>query len=205
MPSFDWEKFKFFLKKVIEFKSKTSFIYVNADNWEESIYFALKKMGEEPDWKLGSHAKGRDVKTLKFAISAKSGSIKNDYLTISSYRLTRFETIKEMTNFIKDEINYDFYLCCVRSEFKDGSREYGIYKINSTVFKPNSKDWTEYKSKTGKKAGWECSLKNGVNAKIVINMSNQLWIDIPVNLCKKLFNIHFTKEQIGSNIDDIFK
>lgn len=203
--SFDWGKFRIFLKKVIEFKSRISFIYINADSWEESIYFALKKMGENPDWQLGSHAKGADVKTTKFAISAKSGSVRNGDLTISSYRLTRYKTIAEMTDFINKEINYDFYLCCARRETTNGGREYGIFKINSSVFRPKIQDWQEAKNKNGERSGWVCKLMNGVGGRIVFNMSNQLWLDIPLNLCEKLFSVEFTRTQLGADLERIFE
>lgn len=203
--SFDWNMFKELLKKVITFKTKTSFIYVNADNWEEAIVLALKKMNETPEWELGSHAKGADVKTKKFAISAKSGSVSKGYLTISSYRLTRYGSIKEMNAFIIDEINYDYYLCCAREETGDGGRAYTVYLIDSSVFKPSVGDWHAFQNKHNKEAGYKCSLSNGTEGRIVYNMSNQLWMDIPLTLCKKLFEVKFRANEIGSDLDKIFE
>ena len=201
--NFNWDIFTELLKKVITFKTKTSFIYVNAENWEEAIFLALKRMNEDPDWKLGSHAKGTDIKTKKFAISAKSGSIEGGYLRISSYRLTRYKDINEMNNFI-NKIDYDYYLCCARNDTKDGGREYIIYLINSSVFRPRVSDWKPYKNKNGKVAGYACNIQNGTKGKIVYNMSNQLWIDIPLKLCRKLFEVRFKTDEIGSDLDKIF-
>ncbi|OIO21067.1 hypothetical protein COV61_01220 [Candidatus Micrarchaeota archaeon CG11_big_fil_rev_8_21_14_0_20_47_5] len=203
--NFDWKTFKLFLKKVIVFKSKTSFIYINADGWEEAIFFALKKMGENPEWRLGSHEKGADVKISKFAISAKAGKIENGHLTLSSYRLTRYKNIAEMTKFINGEINYDFYLCCARIRLGDGGRKYSVFRVPSSVFKPRAEGWKKYQNKNGDEAGWQYIQTNGVNARIVRKMSNQLWMDIPLKLCEELFSVSFSKNELGSDLEQIFE
>lgn len=204
MPKdFNWKLFSTLIKKVIDFKTKTSFTYVNADAWEEVLYFSLKKMGEKPDWRLGSHAKGADITTSRFAISAKSGKISGGSLIISSYRLTRYTNLKQMADFIDDEKNYDFYLCCARNADTNG-RAYAVYKIPSNVFIAKDCVWSELKNKTGKCAGYSCTSKNGVHAEIRKKMSNQLWLSIPLNLCEKILEVNYQNKEIGSEFEKIF-
>ena len=200
---FDWKQFSSLIRKVLDFKTKTSYTYVNADAWEEVLYFSLKKMGENPDWTLGSHAKGADIKTKRFSVSAKSGQIGNGHLIISSYRLTRFKNITEMVNFIDDEINYDFYLSCARHSDSDG-REYNVYKIPATVFVAKGSKWAVLKSKSGKPSGYYCNSKNGVRAEIRAKMSNQLWLSIPLSLCEKILEVRYAQNEVGSEFDKIF-
>ncbi len=202
---FDWAVFVRLVKQVIDFKTKTSFTYVNADAWEEVLYFSLRKMGENPEWTLGSHAKGADIKTKKFAISAKSGKISNGNLEISSYRLTRYENVEQMADFIDDGKNYDFYLCCARTKIAEGGRRYVIYRVPADVFSAKNAKWEDMKLANGKVSGHRCNAKNGVCAKIVTKMSSQLWLSIPLSLCEKILEVEYSKEQIGSDFERIFK
>lgn len=203
--NFDWDKFSKLIKKVIDFKTKTSYTYVNADAWEEVLYFSLKKMGENPDWNMGSHEKGADIKTKKFAISAKSGKIQEDKLILSSYRLTRYTAINQMANFIDDEQNYDFYLCCARQETETGGRKYVVFKIPADIFEAKKVNWEKLVKKDGEYVGYYCDTPKGVHAEIRKKMSNQLWLNVPLTLCEKILEIDYSQEEIGSEFDKIFE
>ena len=193
---FNWKRFVDLIKKVIDYKTKTSYTYINADAWEEVLVFALQKMGEKPDWRLGSHAAGVDIKIPAFAISAKSGKVSNEHLTISSYRLTRFDSLDKMINFI-DDTNFDFYLCCARSQ-TDKHRSYTVYKMPANIFSAKDCKWKKDSS------NYHCVSKNGVHARIVFKMSNQLWLDIPLSQCQKILEVSYETKEIASEFQKIF-
>lgn len=171
---------------------------INSDRWEEFIFTTLRDMGEayqgsEPKWVRGSHAPGADVWTDKFAISAKSGSLKNGFLVLSSCRLTRFKNLEEMIMFLDGPSgkNFDFYLCCARVETKS-ELTYQVYKVPVDVFVASSVDWRKTKS------GWDGSSSNGVIASIVKKMSNQLWLNIPIGLCEKITEFKISLSDLGA-------
>ena len=207
---FDWKMFSQLIKKVLDFKTKTSFTYVNADAWEEVLYFSLKKMGEKAEWTLGSHAKGADIKTERFAISAKSGKIKKGRLELSSYRLTRFDDagkmdVKRMAGFIDDERNYEFYLCCARVNAAGGARRYVVFKVPADILVAKSAEWKEVKDRKGELSKYACNAENGVCAEIRKKMSNQLWLSVPLGLCEKNLEVEYSKDEIGAEFDKVFR
>ncbi|MFA6503086.1 MAG: hypothetical protein WCT45_02420 [Candidatus Paceibacterota bacterium] len=195
---FDWKSFSGLIRNSFHFFSKYSRVPINADRWEEFIFTTLRDMGEtyqggEPKWIRGSHAPGADVWTDTFAISAKSGALKNGSIVLSSCRLTRFVSLKDMIAFLDGPAgkNFDFYLCCARIETKS-ELTYQVYKVPAEVFAASSVSWKETKS------GWEGDSSNGVSAAIVRKMSNQLWLKVPLALCEKITEFTIPLSDLGA-------
>lgn len=211
IKNINWENFKKYIAELIRFKSKTTFTPINAESWEELIYVALVCMeyGDKVEWKLGSHEKGVDLKVKLngkvISISAKATKVKKtrgkEYISISSYRLTRYRTLDEMLNFLNEESRkLDFYLLCIREE-KGKNLIYKVLKVAPKDIFPSPflmpQNWEQY---TG---GWKTkdnlSKQWGLSANIVRKMSNQLWITIPLNLInlKQLTSVEVPKEELG--------
>ncbi len=201
--SFDWDNFSQYLKKLLEFNSENSVTPINADRWEELINAVLKYMDFKPIWNLGSHAPGADIWTDQFNISAKSGKIIDETLNISSYRLTRFLNLDEMKEFIDgDGKNFDIYLCCARTDTPQ-SRTYQVFLVHANIIKAKKMRWKDTYFTGGKvHSGWEGIAHNKVILNIVKNMSNQLWITIPLNLCDKILEVNISNEKLGSRVSE---
>jgi len=181
--SLDEKKFSILLKKLVEFKTGTTKIPIKDVSWEELIWATLVFMfGEEKvNWNPQSHAKSVDV-TVKIdgkstKISAKAGEIKSNAINISSYRLTTFETLEGMLDFIKSQHDeFDYYLICARQKVSEGIK-YTVFKVPASRLAPpwltDPGNWLKTNSSYEIKDGFE------FNAKIVFKMSNQLWYTIP--------------------------
>lgn len=199
----DWEVFGDRVKELLEFASKSTSARVNAERWEEIIFYVLKGMGkkykgEYPKWEMGSHSPGADIWIDDLAISAKAGSVKNDILTLSSYRLTRFVTLRDMKNFIdEDEKRFDVYLCCAQSDDVKGNRIYQVFVVPSNIFQADDAEWTESNS------SWHGTGLNGVVVDIHKKMSNQLWIKIPLKLCTLIKEVSIPKKSLGTALGKV--
>ncbi len=206
VSSFDWKNFSINIEKLIKFHSLNSIVPINADRWEEIINATLKFMGKNPEWNQGSHSAGADVWTKDFSISAKSGKISGDSLMISSYRLTRFNNLEEMKEFIDGEgKNFNIYLCCARID-SETERIYKIFLIDANVISAKRINWGDSYSKDKKvHSGWEGKDKNGVLLRIVRTMSNQLWMEVPLKLCDKILEVKINKKNLGSKIEEPLK
>jgi len=202
MLNFEWKEFEKNLKKLITFYSRFSVLPINADQFEELVYTTLKHMGKNPEWKPGSHKPGADITIKAFAISSKSGQVANNMLTISSYRLTRFPTLQEKLNFLKNDTReHAIYLCCARTDTKD-ERIYRIFVIPATLFHAfTDTEWEEVKTKKGEVAGWKTCDSQGIKAEINKKMSDQLWIHFPLELCTELFQVNLQKNELGIDAD----
>jgi hypothetical protein len=207
---FNWKTFSTKLAKLIKFASKASIIPIKESRWEELIFHALKGMGKkykggDPKWEVGSHLSGADLWIDNLAISAKSGSITKDSLDISSYRLGRFLNLKTMIKFIDgDGKNFDVYLSCVVINHKDGHKTYKIFVIPANVFSARKIKWSRIVSKDdGKVMKYYGSDSRGVSARIVKSMSHQLWIRIPLKLCKQIAEITIPKKDLGSALAQV--
>ncbi len=210
--NFNWASFAKRAIKLLDFASRSTIAPVDAGRWEEIVFHALKDMGEKyngglPEWRVGSHAPGADIRTDSFGLSIKSGAIKDEKIVISSYRLTRFSNLKEMTAFIDGGgKNFDLYLCCARMDKKDGSRAYTIFAIPADVFTATKLTWTEsFGKRSGVTSGWHGVSKNGVVVDIVKNMSSQLWMQIPLKLCLKIGEVGISKDQLGSALSKVLR
>lgn len=211
--TFNWGEFSEKLKKLFEFDCANTRVAINADRWEEFIYIVLKNMGEkyngkDPKWILGSHQPGTDIWIDKFFVSAKSGNIQNGNLIISSYRLTRFENIEEMKEFIDSPAgkNFDIYLCSARVDQKNGDRIYKIFLVDADVFRAKKLKWEDMHLKNGAvHSGWRGTNNKGIKVEIRRKMSNQLWLTIPLLMCNLLFEITMLKDKMGSGADKVLK
>ncbi|HEY4474472.1 MAG TPA: hypothetical protein VJC06_00925 [Candidatus Paceibacterota bacterium] len=204
--SFNSQKFSKTIGKLVEFKSGTTRVHINSTSWEELIWATLVFLyGEEKiDWDSQSHEKSVDIKAningKVFKISAKSGSIKNGALTISSYRLTTFNNLADKLRFIKNQHeNLDFYLTCSKTMQKE-KIIYTIIKIKPNKLAP---DWmTKEKNWTKTKTGYQLKPGFDFKAKIVTKMSNQLWYTIPVSYVKDgiLKEVEILKKNLGKEL-----
>jgi hypothetical protein len=164
------------------------------------------------EWDSQSHEKSVDLKVKinnsKLRISAKGGKISNQLLTISSYRLTTFNTLEEKLGFIKDQHkNFNFYLICAREISKNKKdRNYLIIKTPSNKFAPawmlDKNNWNKTNS------GYE--LKNGLGfrAIIVSKMSDQLWYSIPLSYFskkEKIVSISIPVTKLGAGLISYLK
>lgn len=212
--SFDDKKFSNVIEKLIEFKSGVTKIPISASSWEELIWAALIFMYGDGnvDWDSQSHEKSVDIEAKVngdvLKISAKGGIIKDNLLTISSYRLTTFYTLKDKLSFIKNQHNnFDFYLICAREIDKTNeATNYLVIKTPATKLAPvqmfNIKNWKKTKS------GYELKGGSDFDAKIVSKMSNQLWYSIPINYfsnSEKLISVSIPNKDLGLKLIDFLK
>lgn len=199
----NWNRFKELATKLIEFKAKISRTPIRAESWEEVIYAVLLYMEYEVSWEPTSHTKGIDLEIKvngeSLKISAKGGEIiKNQKLTLSSYRLTRYTTLSQMLEFLnKNATELHVYLICAREE-KRASVKYHIFKILPEALVPekalNPNNWEESNQE------WKLRADVGFDARIVKKMSNQLWYSIPLNFphLERLTVVEIFKKDIGS-------
>ena len=212
--NFDTKKFSKLIGKLIEFKSGVTKLPIKATSWEELIWAALVFMYGDGnvDWDSQSHEKSVDIKVKVNGrvskISAKGGAIKEGLLTVSSYRLTTFNKLKDKLNFIKNQHkNFNFYLICAR-EINQANKttNYIVIKTPATKLAPvamlDEKNWKKTKG------GYEFKLGTGFDAKIVSKMSSQLWYTIPVSYFSKREKIVSTSipdKELGIKLIDFLK
>ena len=120
----------------------------------------------------------KDNNNLK--ISVKSGVIKNNILTQSSYRTTTYATIKEKLDFINQN-HYDFQLNLAKKYPWKKTKEYVLMLFKEEQFKLNDINFLEYKKY------W-----TGQNENFVVNInkaqSDQLWYKVNLNNVKPIFS-----------------
>lgn len=212
--SFDDKKFSNIIKKLIEFKSGITRIPIKDASWEELIWATLVFMcgGNNVEWNSQSHEKSIDIKAtinnVVLKISAKGGVIEKGLLTVSSYRLTTFNTLKDKLNFIKNQHkSFDFYLICARKlDETNKTINYLVIKTPARKLAPAAmldiKNWKKTKN------GYELKRGLGFDAKIVFKMSNQLWYSIPLNYfssSEKLINVSIPIKELGRGLIDFLK
>lgn len=161
---------------------------------EELLSFALEDSGNDHLYESGSHVAGRDISGEDNA-SVKSGKQNKNILSISSFRLSRFNNdITKMINFIdNDGKNFDYYYVLARNENKNKIK-YIFYILPSNIFIASNMNWIETKS------GWETTDKTNIKLKIATNMSSQLWIYLNVDSIKQYIGF-----EIEKNICDLGK
>lgn len=212
--NFNDKKFSYIIKKLIKFKAGVTKVPIKDTSWEELIWATLVFMYKDKnvDWDSQSHEKSVDIKVkinrVNLKISAKGGIIKNNLLTISSYRLTTFSKLEDKLDFIRDQHkSFDFYLICAREIDKINKvMNYFVIKAPSTKFAPsgmlNPKNWKKTKS------GYELDKGVGFDAKIVFKMSNQLWYSIPLSYFssnEKLISVSIPIKDLGKGLIDFLK
>ena len=206
--------FSHILEELIRFRTGTTKLPIKDTSWEELIWASLVFIyGEDNvNWDSQSHEKSIDIKVKingdSLKISAKGGVIKNGNLSVSSYRLTTFRTLKEKLDFIKNQHeSFDFYLICAREIEKTKQMvTYSIIKIDSKKLAPNymliSENWKKTKS------GYELKQNKEFSAKMVSKMSDQLWYSIPFSYFLKneiLAHISISSKNLGKGLIDFLK
>lgn len=208
----DNKKFSKLLRRLIKFKYDTTKVPIRAESWEELIWATLAFMFGEKKviWDPQSHEKSVDIKVKLndniLRISAKAGKIEKGSIAISSYRLTTFNKLKDMLNFIKEQHdNFDFYLICARQVKKDVTT-YHVIKTPSKKLAPawltNENNWTKNKHGYTLKSGLE------FKANIAFKMSNQLWYKIPIDYfssSEHIVNTTIPLEKLGKGLIEFLK
>ncbi|MCP6726515.1 MAG: hypothetical protein KJI69_00520 [Patescibacteria group bacterium] len=212
LKDFATKRFSRIVKELIEFHSGRTTLPIGAQSWEELIWATLAFMygQDKVDWDPQSHEKSVDVRVKigkrTLAISAKAGVVKNDTLSISSYRLTTFDNLKEKLQFIEKQHNtFDSYLICARKITKT-SRTYSVIKTTPQKMAPqwlvDPKNWVKMKT------GYELKSKFDFSAKIVSKMSEQLWYSIPLNYFSQaeiLVTISVQNKDLGRGLLDFLQ
>ena len=188
-------------KRVVEFKGITR-VPITGILFEELLYKALKSMGTNPKWDIGSHSPGCDITDEKLSFSVKSGKFsgkKTPKLSISSFRTTRFKTIEEKTNYFDNEKNFSHYIVITTDDNKDDDVNYGMYLIESDLFMAQSRKWEE------RKGDWR-TIPNSSEYEIHVKKacSDQFWIYAEKEMLEKsnkvtkLFEMKIDGQSIGT-------
>ncbi len=220
-PALGWEEFAKEVTTALSNASKLTRLPLSGDRWEEILVSVFERLGQEVTWRPGSHAPGADIMlgrggTDLIKISVKAGSLAlrartEKVLKFSSYRLTRHTSIEAKIKFIDEDADHvNWYLFGARED-TFSKRSYHIYLTKATIIQAATAEWEEVKS------GWIGLQPNGVVLAIVKNMSDQLWVDIPLRLINgspnqiteevagaHLATITIPIEQLGSRIDLLF-
>lgn len=189
------EKFIKCLEQHIIYRTEQSKIKITDLVLEEIITFSLEDSNVEHTYNSGSHSPGCDIKILNNALSVKSGKETKDKLTISSFRLSRFnDNINDMINYIdNDGKNFDYYIILSRLEDKTKIC-YNLYIIPSNIFICKELKWN--KIKNDYKAN-----DDNIFLKIVKNQSSELWITFKKEFIEKYkyISIVKNKNELGIN------
>lgn len=145
--------------------------------WENINYQSVKDTFSIQYYSNGSHKSGLDIEYNNYKISNKTGKInlKKRIIEISSYRLTKCSTIEDYIKEIdRRDSNFDYYFLLGREE-KENKLIYNGYIIpkNIDILK-SIKDKDKWNISPNK------DLKHNF-ARIVKNMSSQLWITLPLD------------------------
>jgi hypothetical protein len=181
--------------------------------WESILASALKRSDKNITWNSGSHESGKDIVVHvqdgeDAAISCKSckwTKPQKDSLLISSYRMTKCNTVEEFVHEIDTvRCNFQYYGVLYRIE-KKGTLLYSVYFIPSNAIKAEHLQWSETKSKKG----WTTSVVNGVHMSVSKSMSNQLWIKLSKSMFEqycvlKDFEIKRNKKVDYASLFDMF-
>jgi hypothetical protein len=160
---------------------------VFAEIWEEILHKSFIDINNESEWTpTRSHAIGKDIIHKDLGkISCKSGeyNFKKKTLTINGSRTTKYKTIEEKIAFISEH-NDDKYFCLSRNkkEWLTGVKRYYLFVFDSATLDYSNNNWVVTNG------GWKCT-SNTFNAKIVKNMSDQLWVDLKVSYINKPYVI----------------
>lgn len=168
---------------------------------EELISFALEDSNHEHLYESGSHSKGKDISFEENGKSVKSAKASKTEISISSYRLTRFENnLDEMKSFIDNNKNFDSYFVLSRDD-NNTHIKYTFYILPSDIFLASNMEWIEIKNKKGKFTGWKTINNNNIELSIIESMSSQLWIKLNKDYIKEYISFEIEKEisELGRN------
>jgi hypothetical protein len=162
---------------------------IKGEVWEALVADVLKA-----PWNPNNHNPNQDMVTqIQFMErpSLKSGTIDQNWLTISSHRTTKYETLREKIEFFKTR-QHDSYLCLSRPKNTVSIHSYSLIHFPKTVVTWDDINWVEKYKSDGKHIGYEGSNSNGtIRTRIVFSMSHQLWIDLDISLINILSTYDF--------------
>jgi hypothetical protein len=156
---------------------------IKAEYWESIASSSLGCIG----WVPNNHNPNEDLNTEHEGLkkpSLKSGIIKGNILNFSSHRMSKYSTLDEMIEFL-DNRTYDSFLFLSRDE--KINNKYIICHMSSKLWKYSEFNWKPKvgvrKGTKGKQTGWIGVSQDGsVSVQINFKMSNQLWVDVNLNL-----------------------
>lgn len=189
---------KHICNEIVEFHKNWS-TSVRGELFENFASNALRKMNIDHVWEDGSHKSGADITEVVglpgvTAFSVKTNKIKNKYAKkayLSSFRLGRFNSLKEMVRFIANHDSYSHYIFLGKYEKKyvpDGQFKYGIFIFPHDFIRSeygidigDTKNWKE------KGPTWVATVPNSpIKLRVNKKMSHQYWIDaIPYDFLKR--------------------
>ena len=176
-----------FKSSIIKHHNIYDWVIINGIIHEEIFFKACLAAGFFAEWTCGSHKPGSDVTVIvnklhEYLISCKGGKInkKNESVTISSHRTTEHKTIEEKMSFLNDIVHQDGHCSLIYM----GEHEYRYYWIPNNICKIDN-----FIKKIGPKGGvyWGGSNDFNVSGRIAKSMSDQLWLDIPLEHCIRIF------------------
>lgn len=158
-------------------------LYIRAEYWE----YIVSSVFKVPNWIANNHNPNEDMNTEHNGMekpSLKSGVIKQDIINFSSHRMSQYNTLDEMIEFL-DNRTYDSFLFLARDEKIEN--KYLICYMPSKLWKYSEFNWKPIigiqKRTKGKQMGWNGVSQDGnVSVNIRFSMSNQLWLDVNRNL-----------------------
>jgi hypothetical protein len=171
-------------QKVLQHHGLYPEIPVKAEYWECIVKGCLNVK----NWTPNNHNPNEDLVTEYNGLerpSLKSGVINGSRMVFSSHRMSKFDNIDDMLEFL-DTRTYDSYLFLARNKGESG-KKYSVCYMPSKLWKFSDLKWepiigVKGKNK-GKQQGWKTSSPDGkIELKIQFSMSNQLWIDIDLSL-----------------------
>jgi hypothetical protein len=177
--------------------------------WENLFARISQIEGAETEHKAGNHLPGSDVKIQDIdtdnmtSFSCKSCKIERNYMKVSSYRMTKCNTIDDFIDEIDvKRANYNFYSLLARKENKKNNEivsiDYYLYIIPAKLIKASTLQWRIQTNKhTQKITSWVTERKNGVSMSIQKSMSNQLWIELSLDFFAP-YLVHSQSVQVDS-------
>jgi len=191
------EDLRYFLDKNLMKMSLISRLPINGLVFEEILHNSFLKIGLESNWVPNSHKPGADITVKNFIndmdpISVKGGLLKNNYIQISSHRLTKHSTLLDKLNFINNCSNtYNYYVFNVRdyNKEKEEIRKYRTFLVPSNFIDLSNFVWFE----TDKCWKTRERVEDRTYLRINKNMSHQYWMYIDYEAFLNNSNI----EQIG--------
>lgn len=137
---------------------------------EELVSDSLNEGGILNDWEPNrSHRISLDMETGGGSISIKSGTYKDNFLTFSGSRLTKYKTREERVESIIDN-KADMYVCLAKKDFNHKVKVYYLF-----IFDKEALDYEGqwYSTETS-----DFLNKSHLSASIRYSMSYQLWTSV---------------------------
>jgi hypothetical protein len=188
---FDKNVLQSFEEKILQHHVLYPEIPNKAEYWE---CIAKNCLGAK-DWIPNNHNPNEDLVTEHVGLkkpSLKSGIISGSRMVFSSHRMSKFDNLNEMLDFL-DSRTYDSYLFLSRNE-GENNQKYSICYMPSNLWNFSDLTWepiigVKGKNK-GKQQGWKSNSSDGkISLKIQFSMSNQLWVDVDISLITLLKEI----------------